>query len=98
MSRLVGHRLLLDCLRKSEIVKLCKVFQKESHGSKLDCIERIAHLGIPRTTVLYHLEHRALFQQICRQYTYSHTGDLQQLLLASLDEVPISFFLIPSQG
>ena len=83
--------LFLECLRKLEIIKLCKVFSVETNGNKLECIQRIEHLDIPRTTVLYQMEHRLLFHQICRQYTYAHPGDLQQLLLASLDEVPISF-------
>lgn len=90
-QHLMRTELFLDCLRKPEIVKLCKVFSVDANGSKLDCLDRIVDFDIPRTTTIYHLEHRLLFHHACRQYTYAHPGDLQQLLLASLDEVPISF-------
>ena len=51
----------LDCLRKPEIESLCKVLNVESHGSKLDCIERISEFDIPRTIILFHLEHFLLY-------------------------------------
>jgi len=84
-------KLYLEALRKVEVVKLCQEFNFETKGSKQDCIERLQDKPLKREEVIYQLEHRTLFQQICRQYTFSHQGDLQRMLLASLDEVPITF-------
>ena len=91
VQRILRLDLYLDALRKIEVQELCKLFKLDTKGSKQECIDYLHGYPVQRTEVIYQLGHRSLFQQICRQYTFSHKGDLQRLLLASLDEVPITF-------